>query len=183
MTPRSLFTIILKALGIFFVKDIVLFLPQIISVISIYSTKNTFEGGDVSYWLIGALILGLGLYIYIPYFLIFRTEKLINLFHLDKGFDEELFELNISSEAVYIIAIVVTGLFLVITEIPTLCSLLFNFFDGRKSTFGGNSPAISFVIVSVVKILAGLLLIGERSRIASLFKPKKKETEEEEEEA
>ena len=29
MTPRSLFTIILKALGIFFVKDIVLAFPKI----------------------------------------------------------------------------------------------------------------------------------------------------------
>ncbi len=178
MTPRSLFTIILKALGIFFVKDTVLVLPQFVSIF--YYTKNTFEGGD-SYLLFGTLILQLGFYIYISYFLLFRTEKLINLFHLDKGFDEELFALNVSSEAVYIIALVVTGLFLVITEIPTLFKVLYEFFERGRFKFGDDSPTITFVIVSSVKILAGLLLIGERSRIAGLFKPRKKEMEEEEE--
>lgn len=178
MTPRSLFTIILKALGIFFVKDILFVLPQIIS--TLYFAKNTIEGSEL-YSMLGGFFLLLGICIYISYFLLFRTEKLINLFHLDKGFDEELFELNISSEAVYIIAIVVTGMFLIITEIPLLCQDLFEFLEGGESTFKNNSPTISYVIVSVVKILAGLLLIGERSRIAGLFKPKKKETEEEEE--
>ncbi len=102
-------------------------LPHIVSIL--YFAKNSFDD-DGNLYSLGGFFLLLGLCIYISYFLLFRTEKLINFFLLDKGFDEKLFELNISSEAVYIIAIVVTGMFLIITEIPVFCQVFFNFLKG-----------------------------------------------------
>jgi len=166
MTPGSLFSIILKILGIFFVKDIVATIPDLVSNV-LFLIKSDAEGESA--FTVGYTVIQLALFFYISYFLIFNTHRLIDMFKLDKGFEEEQFSFNLSATSVYIIAITVTGAFIVVTELPNLCRLIYNILESKGDSFGVRNSGISALIISVVKILIGLLLTGERKRIAELF--------------
>ncbi|MEO7312172.1 MAG: hypothetical protein ABIX01_17345 [Chitinophagaceae bacterium] len=174
MTPRSLFNIILKILGIFFIKDIVTSIPDLISV-AIAIIGNS--AGYSSMWLLGFSVLKLGVFVYVSYFLIFNTHKLIDLFRLDKGFDEDLFAFSLEKTSIYKIAIIVCGAYMVVSEIPQLFVYVYYVFEGEAIRFTGSKVSYSDLVVSIIKILIGLLLVGERQRITSFLVRKEQQTE------
>ncbi|MES2776008.1 MAG: hypothetical protein V4722_17660 [Bacteroidota bacterium] len=177
MTPRSLFNIILKVLGIFFIKDVVTTVPQLIST-AVYLLE--FGTGNGSLRSLIYAVLQLAIFTYVSYFLIFNTHKLIDLFKLDKGFEEDQFTFQIDASSVYRIAIIVTGAFILVNEIPEFCRFLFNSFEEGSRDYIREKTGISRVVVSVVKMLIGLLLIGERNRIADFFERKQTNSKEDE---
>ena len=179
MTPRNLFNIILKALGVFFIKDIIATVPQLISTI-LYLTKS--ETQDEALWTLIFTVLILGIYIGISYWLIFRTHWIIDKLRLDQGFNQEVFTFNIALPSVLTIALIVTGAFILTTEIPNLCRYLFSYFQEKRMTFGTTKPEISYSIYAGVKIILGLLLIGERKRIVEFVASRQATSKDEEEE-
>ena len=56
-----------------------------------------------------------------------------------------------------------------INEIPDFCSGIFSYFQEKNITRGMTKPNYSYIIISGVKILIGLLIIGERKRIVELI--------------
>lgn len=178
MTPRNLFNIILKTLGVFFLKDIIATIPQLISAI-LYLTKS--ETQDEALWALLFTILTLGVYIVISYLLIFRTHVIIDKLRLDQGFNQEVFTFNIALSSILTIALTVTGAFILITEIPNLCRYLFSYFQERRLAYGATKPEISYSIYAGVKIIIGLLLIGERKRIVEFVESRQSSSKVEEE--
>src|SRR6476469_5123172 len=86
MAPRSLFNLILKVIGLFFIKDILEALSHTVSAI-IYipaysSTKEAFFNVAVSLPL-------LVLYSLLAWFFIFRADTIINILRLDKNVQEK----------------------------------------------------------------------------------------------
>src|SRR5258706_8897270 len=122
MTPRSLFTIILKCLGIFFIKEFLLIIPQFLSVFLYFSREDTVFAGI---WTLLATLALLAVYFLVFYYLIFKTEYVIQKLQLEKGFDEERFFFKIHRSSLLSIIIIVTGLLIIIDAIPTLCRQLF----------------------------------------------------------
>ena len=82
MTPRSLFNIILKILGIFFIKDFLVALPQLLSTFSFIFIADSFGERIITFL---SIILMIAIYGAIAYFLIFKTEILIDKLKLDRG--------------------------------------------------------------------------------------------------
>src|SRR4051812_37520501 len=115
MTTRSLFNIILKVLGIFYLKDVVATIPQLLSVF-LYFTKadSALEG----IWTFLLTIVILVVYILISYYLIFRSELIINKLKLDQGFDQETIPLNIHRSTILSISIIIIGGLMVAETIP-----------------------------------------------------------------
>ena len=84
MTPKTLFNIILKLLGIFFIKDILLAVSQIVSVIPFLARTNNFSD---SYLTLISAVLILVIYSFIAFFLIFKSSLIIEKLKLTNGFD------------------------------------------------------------------------------------------------
>jgi hypothetical protein len=171
MTPRSLFSIILKIFGLFFLREIVNTIPQLVSSL-LYFTKS--EGvGEGTFVFIGTLVI-LAFYSFVVHQLLFKTNVILEKLKLDQGYSQEEFTFNISTSMVLTIAIVVTGGVILINEIPNLCRHLFSYFQEKRLTQGMTKPDFSYSIISAVKIMIGLLLIGERKRIVEFVERRQK---------
>jgi hypothetical protein len=171
MTPRTLFNIILKILGIFFIKDILTILPQLLSTI-LYLTKVDTVGEAI--WTLITTMLILLVYVFISYFLIFKSDLIIDKLKLDTGFDQETIPLNIHRSTILSISIIVIGGLILADEIPNLCRQLFAYFQEKRMTYGQTNPNISYSVLAGAKIVIGLLLIGNQRQIVNFIEHKRK---------
>jgi hypothetical protein len=166
MTTRSLFNIILKVLGIFFIKDILTTIPQLLSVM-LYLTKS--DTATEAIWTLITSILVLFVYGLVSYYLVFRSELIIDKLKLDNGFDQETIPLNIHRATILSISIIVTGGIIIADEIPNLCRQLFSYFQEKRMTYGVTNPTISYSVLAAAKIMIGILLLGYQRQIVNFI--------------
>lgn len=171
MTVRMLFSIILKVLGVFFIKHIIDLIPQFISITSLYTDR---ELGDTRLFLYVSLFLILAAYVLAVYMLIFQTNGIIDRLKLDKGFDSETIQLNAHRSTILRIAVIVIGGLVLVDEIPNFCSNIYYYFEQRKLTHGQARISLVGILVPGLKILIGFLLIGESRRIVNLIEYKRR---------
>jgi hypothetical protein len=171
MTPRSLFNIILKILSIFFIKDFIALIPQLISMILYFIQPDTVSFGI---WSAALTLLTLITYGVITHYLILKTDFVIDTFKFDKGFKEEAFSVNIHRSAILSISIIVIGGFLLVDEIPNFCRLLFSYFQSKSMSYGQMNPLTMYLIISAVKLIVGLILVTGQREIVNLIELKRK---------
>lgn len=169
MTPRSLFNIILKVLGIFFIQDFLTAIPQLLSVF-----LNAFTPEAI--WALVSALLLLFAYGMVPFYLIFRTDFIIDKLELDKGFDQEAFPLNIHRSTVLSISIIVIGGLIVVDEIPNFCRQVVSYYQAQRMTMGWRTQPswISYIITSAVKIIVGVLMLSNQRKIVRFIEWKRK---------
>ena len=165
MTPRSLFNIILRIFGLFFIKDIIEVLPQLVATL-IYFTNAI--GGEGLWTFIG-LALILGFYGFVAYQLLFRSNIILDKLQLDQEFDQTEFSFTISTTLVLTIAVMVTGGIVLTEEIPHFCQLISSYFQVKQLPADTTDATFSNLVFSGVKIIIGFLLLGERKRIVGLI--------------
>jgi hypothetical protein len=105
----------------------------------------------------------------VSYFLIFKTEFVIDKLKLDKGLGQESIPLNIHRSTVLSISIIVIGGLLVVDEIPNFCRQLFSYFQEKRLTYGMTKPDIAYSLVSGIKIMIGILLMIYQKSIVALI--------------
>lgn len=171
MTPRSLFNVVLKILGIFFIKDILATLPQLISVILYLKDPEMAAQGI---WMLIMSIIMLLVYGLVSYYLIFKSERIIDKLKLDMGFDQKIIQLNVHRSIILSVSIIVIGGLVVVDEIPNLCQQLFAYFQEKGMTFGQTNPSISYTVLAGTKILIGLLLVGNQRQIVNFIERKRR---------
>ncbi|MBC8082157.1 MAG: hypothetical protein H7Z21_03020 [Hymenobacter sp.] len=169
MTSRSLFTIILKVLGLLFLKEALVALPTVFQFL-IYTTQA--EGAGENVLLIVSTILGIMLYGLIPYSFIFKSRWLIDKLKLDQGFDQEIIPLAAHRSTILSIAIIVIGGMLVATELPNLIRFLFNYSQERRD--GQMNPDTSYLLLTAARIVIGMLLISKQRQLVSLIEYQQK---------
>jgi hypothetical protein len=170
MTVKTLFSIILKVLGIFFIKDILNSIIQTFAFIVMLGHSSRSEELDFKELLIMAgitLIYGM-----VSYFLIFKSDILIEKLHIEKGFDQEVIPLNMHRSTILSISIIVIGGYMVVDEIPTLCRQLFAYYQ-HKNLYLSSSYGISYTVLAAAKIVIGLLLIGLQRPLVNLIELKR----------
>ena len=174
MTPKNLFNIILKIFGLFFLREIVLVIPQLASSIVMTTSNSSLQYGDSNTGLLTLFItlLIVAFYAMIVYLLLFKTNSILDKLQLDKGFNQEEFSFNISSSHILTIALIVIGGVILVNQIPNLCSNLFAYFQQRILTQGMTKLNYSYIIVAAVKVIGGCLIIGERKRIVEFAEKK-----------
>lgn len=176
MTPRSLFNIILKIFGLFFLREMVNTVPQLISSFLYFTRADSMENGLLTF-IFTAIVLAF--YAFIIFQLLFRTNSVLDKLKLGQGFNQEEFSFHISTSLVLTITLIVTGGVILINEIPDLCRQLFTYFQEKRLTHGMANPDFSYSIIAAVKILIGLLIIGERKRIVAFVESRQKKKEQE----
>lgn len=171
MTPRDLFNIILKILGVFFIKDFLVIIPQLLTA-TLYLTRP--DSVVEAIWTLVTTILVLLAYGLVSYYLVFKTELIIDKLRLDKGFEHEIIPLNIHRSTILSISIIIIGGLLVADEVPNFCRLVFSYFQETRMTYGRTNPTMSYFVVSAVKIIIGLLLMGSQRKIVALVERERK---------
>jgi hypothetical protein len=180
MNPRSLFIIILKIFGLYFVKEIIVTLPQTASLFLLFSRGDTISEGFLMIFISGLVLLFFGM---VAYQLMAKTTKWVDKFELDKGFDQTDFSLNFSTSSILTITLFVVSGIILIDQIPQLCKLLYELFQKKEAGYfqsGYSQPDYWPIFYSIIKIIIALLLIGERKRIVAFIESKQKPKAEDE---
>lgn len=180
LTPRSLFNIILKVFGLFFLREIIMAIPEALLTFSRFFYLEELAP-SVTILIVQLIILFL--YGALVMQLILRTNKIIDFLKLDRGFSENEFsfeeghskKINLTTQEILNIALIILGGLILVNEIPGFCRLLYLFIDENKSFYGSNGLSVSNMVASVAKILSGLLILGERERITGFILKKKTE--------
>jgi len=173
MTPKSLFNIILKIVGIFFIIDIIEIAGQVISTIAFMFSPDSFDSkGNI--FIFSSSIVILAFYIFITFQLLFKTNNILNKLKLDRGFTQEEFSFRISEVSILTIALIVIAGVILINEIPNFCNAVYQYIQQKIiQSHSGTKPPLSYLILHGVKIVLALLIVGERRRIAAFAESKK----------
>ena len=171
MTPRSLFNIILKVLGLFFIRDFLTLVPQVLSVFLYLTKADTISEAILTFVSTLAMLFVYG---FVSYYLIFKTETIIDKLKLDRGFDQDIIPLSIHRSTILSISIIVIGGYIVAEEIPEFCRQLFAYYQEKRMTYGQTNPKIQYSILSAVKIIIGVLLMAEQRKIVNFIEQKRK---------
>ena len=121
MTNRDFFKILIKVIGLyFFIQTVFTILPSQISYLG-WDSDSTQRAGTFTYLLIIVLLC-----LAILYYLIRFPEKIIDLFKLDKNFDNESISLNnFNAKNILNLSLFIIGGFLIIENFTTLLSDLY----------------------------------------------------------
>jgi len=166
MTPKVFFNIVLKILGIFILKDFLDIIPQIAS-IPLYFTGS--GQPTIGIWATVSVALTLVVLAITAYGLIFKSDLLISKLRLEKGFDQDPIPVNIHRSTIFRISIIVLGGIILVDEIPNFCRQLFAYCEENRMTYGHANPRISYLVMSGVKILIGILLLLNQRRIVNFI--------------
>ncbi len=167
MTKRDFFILLVKVFGLF---SIVKILSSGIPVHVFFALMQIDMLNLI--WLIIAIIVIIGLFV----FLIFKTEKIVSLLRLDKGFDDDHIELgNFNAVNIVKLASILFGGYLILNNIPTFLSHTLFAFKGE--IVGRTYEAMDKFkwAVSGINMIIGYLILTNYSFISKILSKKKKD--------
>jgi hypothetical protein len=158
MTPRSLFLILIKIIGIFLLFEALRLLPQIITAFPLfqYADHNIWENLPYALYILSIAFV---FYLIIRYCL-FRPDWLVDKLALDKHFEEEKFDFHIHRSSILRIAVIVIGGMTIIDALPAFCREIFNYI--RIERIEGmlyKKPSSYWFVFHGVKVLIGYILL------------------------
>lgn len=168
MTKRDLFRLLIKIFGLYSIVTVLFSsIPS-----QIIFALNSFDILSIA-WLLLLLIVTIGLFA----LLIFKSDKLVSILKLDKGFDEERIEFqNFNSQSIVKLAVIIIGCILIIKNIPSFISYTLLAF---KSSFNNDLTrnVIKFThlnqyvywISSFLNIFIGYLMLTNYTYLSRLI--------------
>lgn len=175
MTKRDFFRIIIKLFGLYsLILTVFSYIPTNISYVTI-----AFEPLTIL-WIFGATVFVVLTYI----FLILKTDKIIDLLKIDKGFDDERIELgNFNNESIFKFALLFIGGLLIVDYVPNFLQYTYLAFKSEVSPRGLNfledmaygQPLDYFNwVIAGINIILGIILVTNYDSIAKWLTRKEK---------
>lgn len=157
MSPRSLLNIILKVMGIYFVKEVLLLIPQLLS--SFYFLTENFKTGG--WFILFSTVIMLAVYILVIFYLVLDTDAVIDRFELTKGIDEENLSITVHRSTVLSITILLVAIVMIATTLPYFLQSAFNYFREKRteSPFSPMRPDPTRLILYGAELLIAILLM------------------------
>lgn len=165
MTVKSLFNIILKVIGIFFIQNIIGYFTTMFSILTIYTSQEK-TWPVFNYFL--SSVIAVFIYILLSFLFIFKTKWVLRVLRLEKAFDKDPIPLNIKSSTILSIAIMVIGGLMFANNLPELGRQLFMHFKPENNLGHPGSLNQNAVIVAI-KVTTGVVLICFQKPIVSLI--------------
>ena len=178
MKAKDLFTIILKIFGIYLIKDILLAIPPFLQ--NFYQFLKV--DPDVALFSLFFSFLILALHFTIVYLLLFKTSFLISKLKLTSGLSEQPLVTNLHRSQVYTIAILITGLLILVFSIPVLVKHFYTwaeYVSSRERMFGTQSYNYSGLLISITEVIIGLLFLGNQQSLVNYIEYRKRKAKEE----
>ncbi|WP_291856373.1 hypothetical protein [Marinilabilia sp.] len=173
MTIRTFWTLLLKALGIWLVLNGLTVITQFISFFSFFGSNHNDNILGIIYVSI-LLLITIGAYFIVLKIFVFNSNWIIDKLKLDKGFQEDKIDLNISLRTVLKIAIIVIGGLIFVEAFPMLCKQIFSSFQ-QKEVFR-EDPQFSWVIFYFVKVCIGYLMMTKSNYLIDFIQKKTDKT-------
>lgn len=170
MTAKSLINLILKILGLFFITNVLDALSRLISVLVYFPQYDTTRQ---AWYNLGVTLPSLILYSIFVFLLIFRTNSLINLFRLDRGSGSEPVVLRVHRSVILGIAVIAAGLWLIVSGTPEFVRQMAYYYQERKLYVRMAHPDVSYLAMSMAKLLLGLILIVFNRSLVNLIEFKR----------
>lgn len=171
MTVKSLFTLVLKIVGLLFLKDILSLSSQVITIV-FFANNNSTDNTSITLLLTTLLLFS---HLLVAFLLVFKSDIIIEKLQLTQGFDQDPLPLNVHRSTILSIAVIVTGGLLALDEIPNTFRLLYSYFVTRSRFIYSGSENFTVIFVSVIKIAIGLLLIKQQRQIVNFIELKRKQ--------
>jgi uncharacterized membrane protein YidH (DUF202 family) len=176
MTPRTLFTILIKIFGISLLMDALTIIPQFLGTASTIGQSYSTDSLAIFLIIIVLVLIIMAIYLLFIRACLFKTDFIINKLSLDKHFTEEKFEINVDHTTILPIAIIVIGGLLIIDALPDLCRELFSYIQQqRQEGQGFANPSLSWIIFFSIKLSIGYLLISNNKRLTKWIEKKRVE--------
>ena len=157
MTPKTIFTIILKIFGLWLILGLLEIIPQTLSTIPLLLSADTRSQLSASI----LLLLVLAFYFFVIRLLLFKSNFIIDKLLLDKHFDQQTIEFNIQQTAVIQIAIIVFGGLIFINSLPVLFEQIVSYLK-QKQLAGSffDNPSFQYLLIYSGKLILGYLLMS-----------------------
>jgi hypothetical protein len=163
MTKRDFFRIVIKIYGLYsLIITLFTIIPRNFTNLMIQYT------GIMILVISSVTLISVGLFL----FLLFKTDSIINLLKLDKGFDDDHIQFGaLNNENILKIAILILGGFLVVEYVPIFLLDCINAFRMKTSTFIFNEKPIDYSKLSIeaVNVLIGYLLLANYKYLSKFF--------------
>ncbi|MEO9258243.1 MAG: hypothetical protein ABI207_07670 [Crocinitomicaceae bacterium] len=166
MTKNDLFKIILKLFGLYSIIELIIQIPNIIFYLYI-------ESNDDFNWLM--LLIPI-MSILVIYTLLFKPESVIQLFKLDKGYDNnEATNNSINGEAISKIALVIIAVYIIVSNLGNfITQLVFSFKESvsrnslthTSATYIPNPVNYNLLMSSSISLIIGFLLLTNYTRLS-----------------
>lgn len=140
MTYQNLFRIILKVIGIFFIKDMLAMLPQLFSAAHFFYTDNS---GDSTIFIYSVFpIIVFIVYCTMAYYLIINSDLLIKKLGLVNDFEEEEIKNNLHRSTILSIVILMVSVFIIVDSTPIFVSNILTYLRDNELSYGGTGGII-----------------------------------------
>lgn len=156
MAPRSLFNLILKVIGLFFIKDILEALSHTISAIIYFPQYSSAREGIFNVAVSFPLLI---LYSLLAWFFIFKPDTIIRILRLDKNVQDKPISITVERHTLLSAAVIIAGAWLLVNEIPEFFRHAVYYYQERKMYVRMTRPDVSYIVMSAIKIAIGLLLV------------------------
>lgn len=175
MTIRTFWHLIIKTIGIWIVIQGIMTIPEIVMNFimaygSSYSGSVGFIATEALYFIVPILF-----YLLVLRYLVLRTQEMINLLRLEKGFEETRIDLHLPFGKVLRIIIILAGGFLFVSAIPTLIETLYLFITGDIPF--SVSPHSLAIIKQAVQATVGFLIMTNSDIVQRYINKKSGEAE------
>ena len=131
-------------------------------------------GNEDSFKQFFLLFIIVAIYAFFAWLLIIKSNWLIGVLRIEKGFDQDVIPLSIHRSTILSIAIIVIGGYMVAEEVPNLCRQLVVYYR-EKEAYTMNTVSISYSVLSGIKIAIGLSLMRLQRPIVNLIELKRKD--------
>jgi len=173
MTYRNLFNIVIKILGIFFLKTTIELIPQFLQLIQFIKNSASSFSTSVfdTVYVIFSVIAMLAFDLIFSYVLIFKSNYAIDKLKLTSGFDQETIPMETDRKTIIGISVIIIGGLILADSVPLFLKQVYNYYIRRKINLGMPSTVSDtpYLILYGAKIIVGLLLMGEQKRITGLI--------------
>jgi hypothetical protein len=156
MAPRSLFNLILKIIGLFFIRDILEALSHTLSTLIYFPQYASVREALFN---VATTLPPLILYVLLAWLFIFKSDRIIDVLRLDRNSSGAPVTVNAERSSLLSAGVVIAGVWVLVNEIPEFFRHAMYYYQERKMYVRMTRPDVSYIVMSFIKILIGLLLV------------------------
>jgi len=164
MTKKDFFRVLIKLFGLYWLISTVFSLSQIV-----YISANNAGWMGIIYSVVMLSILG-----FLFYVLIFKSDSIIDLLKLDKGFDEDRIEFqNFNTENILMLAVIIIGATMILDSIAIFLNQIYLgvkvFMSNQSDYVTINGQSNYQLMFSSTKLVLGYILLTNYPSISKFL--------------
>ena len=167
MTKRDFFRLVIKLFGLYsLILSLFTFLPRNISNVTLYKDEIW-----IIFAVLGSVLLTISLFL----FLLFKTDFIIDVLGLEKGFDEDKIILgDFKTEQILKFSIILISGFLIVEYFPSVLVEMLNIFKTKTSSYSIIGYEVDYYnfIIGIINVIIGLFLITNYKPISNYLDKK-----------